>query len=77
MEVRYLPNQDSYQRMNTDELRGAFVLDRLFVPGSISMVYCDADRAIVGGGVPATEPLALQASRKEMAAEYFAERREI
>ena len=77
MEVRYLPNQDVYQRMTTEELRQAFVLDRLFVPGEVSMVYCDADRAIVGGAVPGKTPLALKATRKEMAAEYFAERREI
>jgi 4-deoxy-L-threo-5-hexosulose-uronate ketol-isomerase len=76
MDVRYLPDQESYRRMTTDDLRKSFVLDRLFRPGDIAMVYCDADRAIVGGAVP-TSPLTLTSTKKEMAAEYFAERREI
>jgi 4-deoxy-L-threo-5-hexosulose-uronate ketol-isomerase len=77
MEVRYLPNEQSYQRLNTSELRQAFVCERLFVPGEVNLVYCDTDRAIVGGIIPRGKPLPLVASRKEMAAEFFAERREI
>ena len=77
MEVRYLPNNESYQRMTTDELRNSFVLENLFVSGSINTVYCDADRAIVGGAVPTDAPLKLLASKKEMAAECFTERREV
>jgi 4-deoxy-L-threo-5-hexosulose-uronate ketol-isomerase len=63
--------------MTTDELRKAFVLDRLFAPGSINTVYFDADRAIVGGVAPAETSLQLLATKKEMAAEFFTERREI
>jgi 4-deoxy-L-threo-5-hexosulose-uronate ketol-isomerase len=63
--------------MTTDELRSVFACDKLFVPGNIAMVYCDTDRAIVGGAVPANEPLKLQATKKEMAAEFFTERREL
>jgi len=77
MEVRYLPNHEAYQRLTTPELRGAFVLDRLFTPGSVNMVYCDADRAIIGGAVPTNTPLKLAATKKEMAAEFFTERREL
>ncbi len=77
MEVRYLPNNESYQRLTTEELRKAFVLDHLFNLGTISMVYCDVDRAIIGGAVPTDTPLKLLATKKEMAAEFFTERREI
>ncbi len=77
MDVRYLPDDRSYQRFTTDELRRSFVLDRLFTPGAITMEYCDTDRAIAGGAVPQDVPLALQATKKEMAAAYFAERREV
>ena len=77
MEVRQASDSESYQRKTTEELRGAFVLDRLFVQGSISMVYCEQDRAIVGGAVPGNTSLQLLATKKEMAAEFFAERREI
>ena len=76
MDVRYVPDDQSYQRFTTDELRRSFVLDRLFVPGTIAMTYCDTDRAIAGGAVPQEAPLALQATKKEMAAAYFTERRE-
>jgi 4-deoxy-L-threo-5-hexosulose-uronate ketol-isomerase len=76
MEVRHLPNQEAYQRMTTDELRRAFVANDLFSPGSISTLYVDADRAIIGGAMPTTQPLQLLATQKELAAEYFAERRE-
>jgi 4-deoxy-L-threo-5-hexosulose-uronate ketol-isomerase len=63
--------------MTTGELRSAFLLEGLFVPGRVSMVYCDADRAIVGGAVPLGEALPLEATKKEMSAAYFTERREV
>lgn len=77
MEVRYLPNDVAYQRMTTRELRDAFVLDKLFNPGEIALVYSETDRAIVGGAVPVSERLPLLATRKEMAAEHFNDRREL
>jgi 4-deoxy-L-threo-5-hexosulose-uronate ketol-isomerase len=63
--------------MTTQELRKAFVLERLFHADAISMVYCDSDRAIVGGVVPASAPLQLLATDKEMSAKFFTERREL
>ncbi len=77
MEIRYLPNQETYKRMTTQELRKAFLVDGLFTPEKISMVYCDADRAIIGGAVPTSTSLKLLATKKEMAAEYFTQRREV
>jgi 4-deoxy-L-threo-5-hexosulose-uronate ketol-isomerase len=77
METRYLPNHQAYQRLTTQELRKSFVLEHLFAQGSVNMVYCDADRAIAGGVVPTSTPLKLAATKKEMAAEYFTERREL
>lgn len=77
MNVRYLPDQQSFRRMTTEELRTSFVIDDLFVPGNISMVYCDTDRAIIGGAVVTEKPLKLVATKKEMAAEHFTERREL
>lgn len=77
MEVRYLPDNKTYERMSPEELRGAFLLDGLFEPGAVAMTYCDTDRAIAGGAIPLDKPLALEASRKEMAAASFTERREV
>jgi 4-deoxy-L-threo-5-hexosulose-uronate ketol-isomerase len=39
-------------------------------------VYTDIDRSIVGSAVPVKKTLKLEAGKKEMAAEYFNERRE-
>lgn len=63
--------------MTTEELRENFLVKDLFQDGAISMIYSDVDRAIIGGIVPLKEPLKLLASKKEMAAEYFCERREV
>lgn len=77
MEVRYIPNQSGTARMTTEELRATFVIENLFQHGKISLIYVDADRAIVGSAVPTSLPLKLESSKKEMAADYFCERREI
>lgn len=77
MEVRYSPNQNSFKKMSTDELRESYLIDTLFSPNEIPMVYSDIDRSITGSAVPAGKVLNLTASKKEMAAEYFCERREI
>lgn len=77
MEVRYSPDQNGFKKMTTGELRGSFLIESLFVPNTIPMVYSDVDRSITGSAVPAGEVLKLEASKKEMAAEYFCQRREI
>jgi 4-deoxy-L-threo-5-hexosulose-uronate ketol-isomerase len=58
-------------------MRDNFLLDHLFKKGKIDMVYVHVDRAIVGSAVPTMKKLELKASKKELAAGYFAERREI
>ena len=77
MEFRTTPDDVSYTRMTTQELRRAFLFEHLFVPARVSAVYCGADRAIVGGALPLEGPLALESTKKEMASGYFTERREI
>ncbi len=77
MEVRYSPNPDNMALLTSEELREAFLVESLFKPDSVELLYSDADRAIIGSAVPVSKTLKLQASKKEMAAGYFAERREI
>ena len=77
MEVRYSPDHIGIKRMTTGELRKTFLIDSLFVSGKVEMVYSDIDRSITGSAVPLENPLKLLASKKEMASEFFAERREI
>jgi 4-deoxy-L-threo-5-hexosulose-uronate ketol-isomerase len=62
--------------LTTSELREAFLLADLFQSDVVKLVYSEIDRAVVGAAVPVREKLPLQTS-KELAADYFAQRREI
>ncbi|MBU2919386.1 MAG: 4-deoxy-L-threo-5-hexosulose-uronate ketol-isomerase [Psychrosphaera sp.] len=65
----------SYKNMRNDELREAFVTEPLFQAGEIVLVYTDVDRGLVGGIVPQDKPILLP-THKELAADYFCQRRE-
>ena len=77
MDVRYVADQVRYQTMTTDELRNSFLVEKLFKEEQVYLLYTDVDRAIVGSAVPTSTKLMLEASKKEMSAEYFTQRREI
>lgn len=77
MEVRYSPDQNGFKRFTTEELRKSFLIESLFEKNKIPMVYSDIDRSITGSAVPAGKVLKLTASKKEMAADFFTERREL
>ena len=77
MDVRYLADQVRYQTMTTEDLRESFLVEDLFKKGKMTLIYTNLDRAIIGSAVPTEKQLELKASKKEMAAAYFAERREI
>ena len=76
MEIRYTADPVRFDRMSTEEIRESFLVDTLFREDRISMVYCNADRAIVGSAVPATRTLSLE-SAPELRAETFCARREL
>jgi len=76
MEIRFVPDLTRYPRLNTAELRAGYLIEKLFQPGSIQLLYTDVDRAVVGGAVPTTQKLLL-GTAKELASTYFAERREL
>ncbi|MBX2976864.1 MAG: 5-dehydro-4-deoxy-D-glucuronate isomerase [Ignavibacteriaceae bacterium] len=77
MEVRYSPDLNGFKKMDTNELRNSFLIDTLFKKDRVEMVYSDIDRSITGSAVPVKKVLKLIATKKEMAADYFTERREI
>jgi 4-deoxy-L-threo-5-hexosulose-uronate ketol-isomerase len=68
-------DDQSYRRMTTEELRSRFLVCDLFQPGRVQLVYTDVDRAVLGGLVPTSTPLALEGGR-EMACDFFCQRRE-
>jgi len=65
-----------YPRMTAEELRAAFLVDKLFQPGRIDLAYVDLDRSVIGSAVPLKEPLTLQTD-PDLRADYFTERREL
>ena len=76
MQIRYSPHPNDYQKLGTNELRSAFLIESLFTPGKVELVYTDADRAIVGSAIPGEQVLKLTADA-EMRAAFFCERREL
>lgn len=76
MEVRYSPDLVRFSTMTTEEIRENFLIENLFRPDVIEMVYSDVDRAIVGSAVPVSKALSLT-SADELRAEYFCQRREL
>ena len=75
MEVRHPADPVRFKRMNTDEVLENFLVE-LFQPGEVRMVYSHVDRAVAGSVVPTNKPILLEAD-PELAAEYFARRREV
>jgi 4-deoxy-L-threo-5-hexosulose-uronate ketol-isomerase len=65
-----------YPRMTTDELRAAFLVDKLFQPSRIDLAYVDLDRTVIGSAVPLGEPLTLETD-PDLRADTFTERREL
>src|SRR4051812_42243608 len=71
-----LPDQERTKRLTTDELRSGFLVQGLFQDGEINLHHIDLDRLVLGGAVPTTTALKLEAPAT-LAASYFTERREL
>jgi len=76
MEVRNAANPKDVKNYDTDRLREEFHISKLFTKDNTRMVYSHIDRIITAGIMPVYQELKLEAG-KELAAEYFLERREM
>ena len=76
MEVRDAANAKDVKYYTTDRLREEFHIANLFTKDNIRMVYSHIDRIIVIGMKPVFAELRLEAG-KELAADYFLQRREL
>ena len=76
MKIMTVADNKSYKTMLDEELRSRFLVSELFQPSETNLVMTDVDRAIVGGVVPLETPLGL-GNPKEVAAEFFTQRREV
>jgi 4-deoxy-L-threo-5-hexosulose-uronate ketol-isomerase len=63
--------------MTTQQMRETFLFDTLFQESQIDLFYCEVERAIIGSAVPTSSSLKLEPNKKEMAADYFCQRREL
>lgn len=75
MELRTAASPKDMKHYTTERLREEFLIQDLFQPGRIKLVYSHVDRIITGAAVP-VQPLVLTAG-DELRAEYFLQRREM
>jgi 4-deoxy-L-threo-5-hexosulose-uronate ketol-isomerase len=74
--IRRMPRPQDVIGMSTQELRDAFQITNLFVPGEITGHFTDLDRLVVGGVMPVDKPVELP-NHKETGRTFFLERREL
>jgi 4-deoxy-L-threo-5-hexosulose-uronate ketol-isomerase len=75
-QLHFLPDAERTKRMTSAELRAAFLVQGLFVPGKVVLRHVDLDRVVLGGAVPTSVPLDVEAP-PSVGAAYLAERREL
>ena len=76
MEQRYATNPEQLPLFDTNELRERFLIEDVFIPGEVNVVYTHQDRIVLGGAVPAGKQLPLP-TFDELRAEYFLANREV
>lgn len=77
MDIRYPPQPEQVKTFTTAQLRQNFLIESLFTPDTIQMVYSHIDRIITGGACPVKKPLELTGDPKSLGAAFFLERREM
>lgn len=76
METRYATAPKDVKRLTTDELREQFLVEKMFIPGDVTLTYTHHDRMIFGGVTPTNNELTIKLD-KELGVDYFLERREL
>jgi 4-deoxy-L-threo-5-hexosulose-uronate ketol-isomerase len=76
VKLRYAAHPDDVKNYDTVRLRNEFLIENIFVPDEISLVYSLYDRLMVGGAMPVKNKLILE-SANELKSENFLDRREI
>ncbi len=76
LDIRYSNHPDDSKHYDTETLRKNYLIEKVFVPDEISLTYSHQDRIIAGGAMPVSQSLSL-GSAKELATDYFLQRREM
>lgn len=75
-EIRYAAHPEDAKHYDTARLRRDFLIEHIFTPDEVNLVYSLYDRMIVGGAMPVDEPLPLEAI-EPLRADFFTSRREV
>ena len=75
-EIRYAAHPEDAKHYDTARLRRDFLIEKVFAADEVNMVYSMYDRMIVGGAMPVSEKLKLEAI-DPLKAPYFLTRREL
>lgn len=75
-QVRYAAHPEDAKHYDTKRIRRDFLIESVFTADEVNMVYSMYDRMIVGGAMPVTEQLMLEAI-DPLKSTYFTTRREI
>ena len=75
MDIRQPANPKDFESYTTERMRKEFLVQNLFLPGSVNLTYSYIDRMIIGGICP-NKPLTLEGG-KELGTAFFLERREL
>jgi len=76
MEIRNAVHPEHAVQFDTAQLREQFLIQALFTPAEVKLVYSYFDRLIVGGVCPA-EPLTLAVDEKIIGTSHLLDRREL
>ena len=76
MELRTAASPKDVKWYDTKRLREEFLVEKIFKPGEIYLVYSHIDRIIFGAATPTDSKLVLTAG-DELRADYFLQRREL
>ncbi len=76
METRYALGPEEVKKMDTAQLRKAFLIEQIFSPNKINLTLTHYDRLIIGGSMPVSQSIELP-NPADLRAAYFLERREL
>jgi 4-deoxy-L-threo-5-hexosulose-uronate ketol-isomerase len=76
METRYAHHPEDVKTYDSADLRRHFLVEQVFVPGALKLVYSHVDRVVFGGAVPTAQALVLEGG-KAFGSPNFLDRREL
>lgn len=76
VELRYAAHPDDVKNWDTTKLRKEFLIENIFEPDEIYLVYSMYDRYVVGGAMPVKDKLMLETDTM-LKSENFLDRREM